>query len=174
LRFTKFVAEDSGHSTSTTPHSSCQPRTEPFLPTAAVADPASTSRYSAKVGSRCVPQRATAPLLPEETATAKKLHGAGLQLARIELQPGGLPSGFACPGSSYVGVGVTADPRTERIILVGDDTPASRAGLQHDDIVLNPAVWRGTHQEGVVLWVQVLREGATMVVPVRVGKICIG
>ena len=114
------------------------------------------------------------PPFVEETATAKKLHGAGLQLARIELQPGGLPSGFACPGSSYVGVGVTADPRTERIILVGDDTPASRAGLQHDDIVLNPAVWRGTHQEGVVLWVQVLRDGATMVMPVRVGKICIG
>ena len=51
-------------------------------------------------------------------------------------------NGLACSGSSYVGVGVLADPRTQRIILVGDDTPASRAGLQHDDIVLNPDVWR--------------------------------
>ena len=114
------------------------------------------------------------PPLAQEAATVKKLHAVGTQLARIELQPGGLPSGLACPGSSYVGVGVTADPRTERIILVGDDTPASRAGLQHDDIVLNPAVWHGPHREGVVLWVQVLRDGATMVMPVRVGKICIG
>ena len=82
------------------------------------------------------------PPATHETATAERLHGAGTPVARIELRPGGLPSGLACPGSSYVGVGVTADPRTERIILVGDDTPASRAGLQHDDIVLNPAVWR--------------------------------
>jgi hypothetical protein len=82
-------------------------------------------------------------------------------------------TGLPCSGSSYVGVGVTADPRTERIILVGEDTPASRAGLQHDDIVLNPVVWRDSHQEGVLLRVEVLREGVTMTVPVRVGKICI-
>jgi hypothetical protein len=45
--------------------------------------------------------------------------------------------------------------------------------LQHDDIVLNPAVWRKSHQEGALLQVQVLREGVTMIVQVRVGKICI-
>jgi hypothetical protein len=56
---------------------------------------------------------------------------------------------------------------------VGDNTPASRAGLQHDDIVLNPEVWRDAHQEGVVLHVAILREGARMTVRVRVGKICI-
>jgi hypothetical protein len=91
----------------------------------------------------------------------------------MELRPGLAASGLACSGSSYVGVGVTADPRTERIILVGDDTPASRAGLQHDDIVLNPAVWRDSHREGDLLPVQVLREGVTLMVPVRVGRICI-
>ena len=50
------------------------------------------------------------------------------------------------------------DPRTERIILVGDDTPASRAGLQHDDIVLNPGVWRHgdwcelTEHDGMIIY----------------------
>jgi hypothetical protein len=113
------------------------------------------------------------PQPSEQAATADKLRGAGERIARVELRPGLSTSGLACSGSSYVGVGVTADPRTERIILVGEDTPASRAGLQHDDIVLNPAVWRDSHMEGVLLQVQVLREAVTMIVPVRVGKICI-
>jgi hypothetical protein len=114
-----------------------------------------------------------APRPPAQEATADRLRGGGERVARVELRPGLLTSGLPCSGSSYVGVGVTADPRTERIILVGDDTPASRAGLQHDDIVLNPAVWRESHREGVLLRVEVLREGITMTVPVRVGKICI-
>ena len=109
--------------------------------------------------------------MPE--TTADKLRGGGDGIARIELRPGRPAGGAACAGSSYVGVGVTADPRTERIILVGDDTPASKAGLQHDDIVLNPVVWQESHREGDVLRVEVLREGMTMVVVVRVGKICI-
>ena len=87
--------------------------------------------------------------------------------------PDSAARGFACAGSSYVGVGVTAELRTERIMLVGDDTPASRAGLQHDDIVLNPEVWQDAHREGIVLHVTILREGVKMTVPVRVGKICI-
>ena len=114
-----------------------------------------------------------APAPPEPEATANKLRGAGERVARVELRPGLSTTGLPCSGSSYVGVGVTSDPRTERIILVGDDTPASRAGLQHDDIVLNPVVWRESHHEGVLLRVQVLREGVTMIVSVRVGKICI-
>ena len=114
-----------------------------------------------------------APPPPEQEATANRLRGAGERVTRIELRPGRSTTGLPCSGSSYVGVGVTADPRTERIILVGEDTPASRAGLQHDDIVLNPVVWQDSHQEGVLLRVEVLREGVTMTVAVRVGKICI-
>ena len=113
------------------------------------------------------------PQAAEYEVTADKLRGAGERIARIELLPGLSMSGFACSGSSYVGVGVVADSRTERIILVGEDTPASRAGLQRDDIVLNPAVWRDSRQEGVLLQMQVLRDGVTLIVPVRVGKICI-
>ena len=113
------------------------------------------------------------PLSAMPETTADKLRGGGDGIARIELRPGRPADGPACAGSTYVGVGVTADPRTERIILVGDDTPASKAGLQHDDIVLNPVVWQESHREGDVLRVLVLREGMTMVVVVRVGKICI-
>ena len=113
------------------------------------------------------------PQSPPHEASADRLRGAGERVARIELRPGLAPRGVACSDSSYIGVGITADPRTERIILVGDDTPASRAGLQHDDIVLNPVVWRDSHLEGTLLRVEVLREGVTMIVSVRVGKICI-
>jgi len=113
------------------------------------------------------------PPPPAPETTADKLRGGGDRIARIELRPGLSASGLTCSGSSYVGVGVTADPRTERIILVGDDTPASRAGLQHDDIVLNPGLWQDSHREGDLLQVEVLRDGRTLIVPVRVGKICI-
>ena len=114
-----------------------------------------------------------APRPADSELSAEKLRGAGDRIALFELRPGLLPSGRPCSGSSYVGVGVTADPRTERIIMVGDDTPASRAGLQHDDIVLNPDVWEQAHREGALLLVLVLRESAKLLIPVRVGRICI-
>lgn len=82
--------------------------------------------------------------------------------------------GRACDGSSYVGIGITTDPRTDRIILVGDDTPASRAGLRHDDIVLNPSVWQYAHVEGALLYMLVLREEGQVTVPILVDRICIG
>lgn len=115
------------------------------------------------------------PAPAAQELTADKLHGAGDQMiVNVDIRPGLSTSGLACAGSSYVGVGVTAEPGSERIILVGDNTPASRAGLQHDDIVLNPIVWRDAHREGALLHVLVLREGVRISVPVRVGKICIG
>ena len=113
------------------------------------------------------------PPAPTHDAGADRLRGGGDGVARIELRPGRPASGLACSGSSYVGVGVTAEPGSERIILVGDDTPASRAGLQHDDIVLNPDVWRYARTEGALLQVMILRDGVTRVVAVHVGKICI-
>ena len=110
-----------------------------------------------------------------DALSADRLYGAGAQIVHIDVRPGLLQaSGLACTGSSYVGVGVTAEPGTERIILVGEDTPASRAGLQHDDVVLNPEVWQHAHRDGALLRLLVLREGVTMAVPVLVGKICIG
>jgi hypothetical protein len=106
--------------------------------------------------------------------TADKLYGAGEQTISVDISPGLSTSGLACTGSSYVGVGVTAEPGSERIILVGDNTPASRAGLLHNDIVLNPGVWHDAHREGALLHVWILREGVKMAVSVLVGKICIG
>ncbi len=113
------------------------------------------------------------PALHETDAST--LRDAGERVVSVDVRPAISTGGLACAGSTYVGVGITADPRTQRIILVGEDTPASRAGLQHDDIVLNPEVWRDAHREGVWLRVLVLREGGIKtIVPVRVGWICIG
>ena len=105
---------------------------------------------------------------------ADTLRDAGERLVSVDILPGLSTHGLLCPGSTYVGIGITADPRTQRIILVGDDTPASRAGLRHDDIVLNPEVWSEAHREGAVLRVLIVRDGVKMIVPVRVGWICIG
>jgi len=114
------------------------------------------------------------PQPAEQEMTADRLHGAGERIIGVDIRPGLSTNGLACAGSSYIGIGVTATPGSERIILVGEDTPASRAGLQRDDIVLNPDVWRDAHKEGALLRVVVLREGVKMVVSVLVGKICIG
>jgi hypothetical protein len=112
------------------------------------------------------------PAAPE--TTAETLREAGEQIVDVDIRPGLATHGLACAGSSYIGVGITAEPRSERIILVGDNTPASRAGLKHDDIVLNPAVWQEAHTEGALLRVLIRRDGVTLALLVRVGKICIG
>jgi len=117
------------------------------------------------------------PPLPwaEMELSADSLREAGERVVSVDIvDPGLSTKGLTCAGSSYIGVGIAAAPRTERIVLVGDDTPAARAGLQRDDIVLNPSVWREAHTEGALLRVLVLRDGVTMAVSVLVGRICIG
>jgi len=121
--------------------------------------------------------RPVAPPQPSalQAASAERLRGAGEQIVEVDIGPGlATRRGRACEGSSYIGIGITADPRTDRIILVGDDTPASRAGLRHDDIVLNPGIWEHGHVEGALLLVLVAREEGQVTLPVLVGRICIG
>ena len=114
------------------------------------------------------------PAPAEQELSADRLYGAGERIISVDISRGLSTSGLVCEGSSYVGVGVTAEPGSERIILVGDDTPASRAGLQHGDIVLNPAVWRDAHREGALLHLVVLRDGVKVTLALQVGRICIG
>lgn len=123
-----------------------------------------------------VPASVVEPAQPaaEHEVTADLLYGAGEQIVSVDIRPSLSVRGRVCPGSSYVGVGVTATPDSDRIILVGDDTPASRAGLQPDDVVLNPEVWQEARTEGALLRMLILRAGVTRVVTVLVGKICIG
>lgn len=106
--------------------------------------------------------------------SADSLHGAGEQIVSVDIRAGLSLLGRVCAGSSYVGIGVTATPGSQRIILVGDDTPASRAGLRRDDVVLNPEVWEEAHTEGALLRVEILRGGVKLALWVLVGKICIG
>jgi len=125
---------------------------------------------------RGAPGASAPPQTPAlQAVSAERLRDAGEQLVvEVDIRPPlATRRGRACDGSSYVGVGITADPRTDRIILVGDNTPASRAGLRHDDIVLNPTVWQHAHVEGALLLVRVLREGGKVTLPVLVGRICI-
>ncbi len=123
-----------------------------------------------------VPASVVEPPQPaaEHEVTADLLHGAGEHIVRVDIRPGLSVRGRVCAGSSYVGVGVTATPDSDRILLVGDNTPASRAGLQPDDVVLNPEVWQEARTEGALLRMLILRAGVTRVVTVLVGKICIG
>ena len=117
------------------------------------------------------------PLQPSagQEKTADKLRSAGEQVISVDIRPGlSTLRGMACEGSSYIGVSITTEPKSERIILVGDNTPASSAGMQHDDIVLHPIVWKDGHTEGALLRVLILRRGVQMVLSVLVGKICIG
>jgi hypothetical protein len=122
-----------------------------------------------------VTTRAVAPPPPSAwfETSAERLRDAGDRVVSVDIVSELSGSVLLCPGSSYIGVGITADPRTERIVMVGDDTPASRAGLQRDDIVLNPSVWHEAHEEGTLLHVRVLREGGQATLLVRVGRICI-
>jgi hypothetical protein len=109
-----------------------------------------------------------------QTVSAERLRDAGEQRVEVDIRPQlATRRGRACDGSSYVGVGITADPRTDRIVLVGENTPAARAGLRHDDIVLNPMVWQHAHVDGALLLVRVLRAGGPVTLPVIVGRICI-
>ncbi len=122
-----------------------------------------------------VPADAVKPPLPTaHEMSADQLHGAGEQIVSVDIRAGLSLLGRVCPGSSYVGIGVTATPGSHRIILVGEDTPASRAGLRHDDVVLNPEVWQEAHTEGALLRVEILRDRVRMALWVLVGKICIG
>lgn len=116
----------------------------------------------------------TLPPTVEQEVSADRLHGAGEQLVRVDVVPAPFAAGRSCEGSSYVGIGVTIAPATSRIILVGDDTPASRAGLQHDDVVLNPQIWDRAYPEGTLLRVDILRSGQRRSLWLQVGRICIG
>ena len=118
---------------------------------------------------------AVRPLQPPAAheTKVKKLYDAGEQIVSVDIRPGLATSGSACTRASYVGIGIVADPRTQRIILVGENSPASRAGLQRDDIVLNPDIWGSAHQEGALLHVLILRGNLQITLRVRVGLICI-
>lgn len=116
----------------------------------------------------------TPPPAAEQEISAERLRGAGEQLVRVDVVPAPSMAGRTCAGSSYVGIGVTIAPATNRIILVGDDTPASRAGLRHDDVVLNPHIWDRSHPEGTLLRIDILRSGSRRSLLLQVGKICIG
>lgn len=61
---------------------------------------------------------------------------AGQGLVEAKIVAGEGLYGASCEGGSYIGLGFTVG-RNGFVLMVGENTPASRAGLTHGDVVLN-------------------------------------
>jgi hypothetical protein len=79
----------------------------------------------------------------------------------------------ACADGSYVGIGVVVNP-SGKILMTGDNTPASRAGLLVDDVIVNVAITGpNRYPAGAVIALRVRRgDEEERFVAVRVGKVC--
>ncbi len=78
--------------------------------------------------------------------------------------------GLACV-KSYIGVGVQMS-FTDRVIEVGINTPAERAGVLVGDQVLNSPFDAADWRDGKTVLLVVSRGGLTLPLTVEVGKIC--
>lgn len=93
------------------------------------------------------------------------------QEAPVKLRGADRPGmGLACV-KSYIGVGVQMS-FTDRVIEVGINTPAERAGILAGDQVLNSPFDREDWRSQATVLLVVSRDGVTMPLTVAVGKIC--
>jgi C-terminal processing protease CtpA/Prc len=83
-----------------------------------------------------------------------------------------IAGGITCADRSYVGIGIMIASFMDRVMMVGDDTPASRAGLLPGDFILNPGELGTNFEEGHVLNLRVSRDGVEMAITVAVRRIC--
>ncbi len=80
--------------------------------------------------------------------------------------------GLACGGSNYDGLGIMTDG-FGRVIDVGPNTPAERAGLLRDDIFLNSEdFWPGKFKPGHNDVLKIRRGAQRLDLPVTIGVIC--
>jgi hypothetical protein len=111
----------------------------------------------------------------------KKLRGtepAPLQVRLLaegqtfDAPPPAEPAEPECADGSYVGIGVL-DDLSGRILMVGENTPASRAGLRVGDVILNAAILGpNRYPAGAVIALRVRSDADQRFVDVRVGKVC--
>lgn len=112
------------------------------------------------------------PSTPTDTnpQAAKKLKGGQSLVEAKIIAPEGL-QGPSCASGSYVGIGILVG-WGGTVKSVGENTPASRAGVLEGDIITNESdldtSWKGG--EAVVL--HLLRGGEKVVVGMKVEKIC--
>lgn len=92
--------------------------------------------------------------------------GQGLVEAKIIAGEG--LSGASCQGGSYVGIGLTVG-RNGFIMMVGENTPASRAGLERGDVILNEGdLWIKEWKEGDIVVIKLHNREVSM----KTEKIC--
>jgi hypothetical protein len=103
----------------------------------------------------------------------ERLTGADRDVTvRVKLPGPGNAGGISCTGGSYIGVGVMVSARDE-VMMVGERTPAERAGLMRGDKVMNGEVWtRDSNVAGTVLHLVIMRDGKQFERDVTVGRIC--
>ena len=105
-----------------------------------------------------------------ESETAKSLRGGqGLVEAKIIAQNG--YSGPSCDGGSYVGIGILVGWGAT-IKSVGDNTPASRAGLKEGDMILNESDLQMNWKGGEIVVLKIQRGQEQLEIAIKVEKIC--
>ncbi len=104
--------------------------------------------------------------------TAQHVYGAGL--VPVNLQDGtGMHLGQECPDRHYTGIGVLTSSAEDRIIDIGPNTPAERAGLKRGDAILNPEVFQtDNYPPGAILHLRIRRDDGELEVRVVPAKIC--
>lgn len=101
---------------------------------------------------------------------AKKLKG-GQSLVEAEIiAPEGL-QGPSCASGSYVGIGILVG-WGGTVKSVGENTPASRAGVLEGDIITNESDLDTSWKGGEAVILHLLRGGEKVVIGMKVEKIC--
>jgi hypothetical protein len=79
-----------------------------------------------------------------------------------------------CEGGEYVGIGIWQGPGGA-VLMVGDNTPASRAGMRVGDVLLNGDILEpNRYPKGTAVRLRVLRGGAELLLTIFVGRVCFG
>lgn len=106
---------------------------------------------------------------PPEQHTAVDVEYAREQKLKGEETIG---NGLECGGYHYTGVGILV-ASSGRILDVGPNTPASRAGLKEGDILVDEnQLAPDRFVIGTTVHVLVRRDGVVFDVPIHIGRIC--
>lgn len=76
-----------------------------------------------------------------------------------------------CTGREYVGIGILLSSKTDSILMIGDNTPASRSGLRVGDDVLNREALREM-KVGQLIRLVISRDGSEFPLELRAATIC--
>lgn len=115
---------------------------------------------------------AAPPPKPTNHPLAPHLH-AHADSVDVLLIPGDGNGGIhkPCAGTEYVGIGILLGSSTDLILMIGDNTPASRSGLRPGDIVRNRDALRDM-RVGALVRLVINRDGSEFPLELRAATIC--